>query len=899
MCIRDISNSHKGEKINMNDYRDTITWNKINGDGKCDQELCEFLKVEYEKFRENARLLSGEIATVLPEYTVHDITHIDALWELADTFLPKNYVLSPIECFVLGGAFILHDLGMILAAYPDGQKGIQKHDIWKDTVANLCKQRGLTYDFDKIDAIDRDIVNIATEKTLRLLHSEKSKELATMSWKDSYGKDIYLIDDKKLRDAYGQVIGKIAQSHWLYCEDLPKEFPTSLGALSLFPQTWTVDPLKLACILRIADIMHIDDRRAPSMLKAIRKLNKESKLHWIFQEKLYKPRVENNRVVYTAKTAFSLEEIDAWWLCYDTLKMIDAELKNVDSLLFEHNIEEFGVISVYGIDSIDQIQKCIMVDGWKPVDTSIKVNNVAKLVRTLGGRQLYGDDNWVPFRELIQNAADAIRARRCIDDEPDSYGDICLSWGNEDEKEYIQIEDNGIGMSSKVMVNVLLDFGQSFWGTAEMHNEFPGLEQKSFKSTGKFGIGFFSVFMWGENVKIISNRYDKARDNTMVLEFINGINSRPILRKAKKDEIIKNGGTSIRVYLSNKCIDDILKPGIGSSMSLEEVLAKRCFALDCNLYINNGNKKLIVKANDWLHLEKDVFLKRLLGNTFVSKMLKEKKELYDILLNNIKIIKESDGDIVGRACFWIEDSWWENSSLMGIITVDGFETTGIRSVIGVLKGNTTKASRDVAIPNLSKKAMGKWIENQVKLLIAENISHEEQIYMSAFAYTLSSKITELKMALIKGKYVNYRELVDIVKGDECEKYILVQDAAISVWEHEEKKHIELGDNVIVCGMGMPVILQTRGVLDYMAWPDYESNDFGKLGVSILERQVVKAISEGSNVSYDSILNAMQFSDDDISYSEIIGYSGSESIEMTVDIVNLKRENVSVGEDISE
>ena len=180
------------------------------------------LRIEYEKFRDNARLLAGEIASILPEYTVHDITHIDALWDMTDVFLSRDYFLSPIECFVLGGAFILHDLGMLLAAYPEGRKGIQKQNIWKDTVANLCKQRGLSYNFEELDNIDKDVEKIATEKTLRLLHGQKATELAMISWKDSNEKDMYLIDDKKLRDAYGTIIGKIAQSHWLYCEDLPQ-----------------------------------------------------------------------------------------------------------------------------------------------------------------------------------------------------------------------------------------------------------------------------------------------------------------------------------------------------------------------------------------------------------------------------------------------------------------------------------------------------------------------------------------------------------------------------------------------------------------------------------------------------------------------------------------------------
>lgn len=869
----------------MGDYKDTITWSKIYGNTIDNKEECDFLRVEYMKFRDNARLLAGEIASILPEYTVHDITHIDALWDMTDVFLPRHYFLSPIECFVLGGAFILHDLGMLLAAYPEGRKGIQKQTIWKDTVANLYKQRGVSYNFEELDNIDKDVEKIATEKTLRQLHGQKARELASISWKDSNGKDVYLIDDKNLRDAYGTIIGKIAQSHWLYCKDLSQEFPTVLGALSIFPETWTVDPLKLACILRIADAMHIDDRRAPSMLKAVREINRESELHWMFQEKLYKPRTENNRVVYTSKSAFGLSEIDAWWLCYDTLRMIDTELKNVDSLLLEQRREGFGVIGVYGIDSLEQIQKFIMVDNWKPIDTCIRVNNVAKLVNTLGGVQLYGDNKWVPLRELIQNAADAIRARRCMDEESDDYGDIYLSWGAEDGREFIQIEDNGIGMSPNVMINVLLDFGQSFWSTPQMHNEFPGLEQKSFKSTGKFGIGFFSVFMWGENVKVISNRYDKARDNTMVLEFVNGVNSRPILRKANAEEVIKNGGTRIKIYLSEKSVSELFESNLRSMTDVEETLSKMCFSLDCNLYINNDSKKLLVKANDWSYMGTEEFLSRLLGKKRLEQLAKEKLDMYELLRSNITLIQEEDGTVVGRACLLVDEKWRRRNTIRGMVTIDGFETTELRGIIGVLKGSTEKASRDVAIPILSQTALDRWVVEQTKLIVSSDLTNEGQIEIASFACALSPKTTELKIARWKDTYVNYNQIVEIVRKQKFAQYYLVQDAAVDNWERNEKKKLNMHDNVFVCDMGCPGILQTENVHACMTWPRFSRKRTSKFWCAVVEKQVVDAIAQASNSSFDSVLDAMQFSDDNTEYSAVVG-KADINVEMRVDIVNL-------------
>ena len=537
------------------------------------------------------------------------------------------------------------------------------------------------------------------------------------------------------------------------------------------------------------------------------------------------------------------------------------------------------------------LQTCVTVDGWKPVDTCIKVNNVARLVNTLGGTQLYGDNVLVPLRELIQNAADAIRARRCMDDESDDCGEICLKWGEEDGKEFIAIEDNGLGMSSNVMVNVLLDFGQSFWGTSQMHNEFPGLEQKPFKSTGKFGIGFFSVFMWGENVKVVSNRYDKARESTMVLEFVNGVNSRPILRRANTEEVIKNGGTCVKVYLSKKGIYEIFESNIHSMMNVEEIIAKMCCSLDCNLYINNGKKKLLVKANDWLSMKTDKFLKRLLGQKHVAQLIKEKPAVYKLLCNNMRIIREEDETIVGRACLFIDEWWSGRNSIAGIVTVDGFVTTELRGIMGVLKGDTNKASRDIAIPSLSQKALDRWVEEQAKLIILMDLSNEKQIKIAQFACALSAKTTELKIARWKDTYVNYNQIVEIVRKQKYQQYNLVHDAAVHVWKRNEKKQINLADNVFICAIGFPGILQMKDVYSYMMWPKTREKIQEKMSCAIVEKQIVNAIADGVNSTFDSILEAIQFSDDDIKHNAIVGEADNHDVEMRVDIVNL--DNVKI------
>jgi hypothetical protein len=42
------------------------------------------------QMRDRAKMLAGEIHRDLPDFTVHDITHLDALWEIADLIAPRQ-----------------------------------------------------------------------------------------------------------------------------------------------------------------------------------------------------------------------------------------------------------------------------------------------------------------------------------------------------------------------------------------------------------------------------------------------------------------------------------------------------------------------------------------------------------------------------------------------------------------------------------------------------------------------------------------------------------------------------------------------------------------------------------------------------------------------------------------
>jgi hypothetical protein len=71
----------------------------------------EALANAYRQLRDRAGDLVGEIHAALPHLTVHDLTHADTLWDVASEICGPKYTLNPLEAFVLGACFLLHDAG--------------------------------------------------------------------------------------------------------------------------------------------------------------------------------------------------------------------------------------------------------------------------------------------------------------------------------------------------------------------------------------------------------------------------------------------------------------------------------------------------------------------------------------------------------------------------------------------------------------------------------------------------------------------------------------------------------------------------------------------------------------------------------------------------------------------
>lgn len=288
----------------------------------------ERLRLSYLATRNNATTLLNELSHSTPTFTVHDISHVDALWETAHMLCGSSVALTPAEGFVLGCAFIMHDAAMGAAAHKESIPDALGPSRWHDLLASyIVRETGNWPTEAELSAPDDEIAKACTVHAIRELHAAHAARLVEQSWTTSSGNELFLIEDLQLRESYGPLIGELAASHWWPVGRLHSAFRRVKGSLPWQPADWIVDPLKLACILRLADATQLDSRRAPSFLFALRRPEGNSREHWRFQEHVSRPQLAGDRVTYSAWRPFEAKDADAWWLALDYLRGVDNELK--------------------------------------------------------------------------------------------------------------------------------------------------------------------------------------------------------------------------------------------------------------------------------------------------------------------------------------------------------------------------------------------------------------------------------------------------------------------------------------------------------------------------------------------------------------------------------------------
>jgi hypothetical protein len=538
-----------------------------------DEELLSILH----SVRRVVEALAATTSRSVPTYTDHTVKHMDALWSVADQIITPEEIgeLTPAEAFLIGISFYLHDVGMAYAATEEGLTRLKNSEAFKSVITK----------FEKSERDHPTVVSQAVALAVRQLHADAALELAVAEFPGADGR--FLFEAKSVRDAWGATCGTIASSHHWPIDRLVTRF--GVQGEAPMPGNRKADLLYVSACLRLIDFAHINRERASSLDRAFRfTIGEESLVHWLAQENIDGPSRDGGYLVYRA--AQQIANVDAWWLFYEMLVGLDLEIRNVTRVLDQRPSEykRLSLVGVKGTTSPEDVAKFIPTSGFLPIEVSLRTGSIDKLVELLAGETLYGPNPMAAVRELIQNARDAVMLKAELQsseaDEVAVALPIYLTLRIGPSESVLEIVDHGVGMTKLVMTDYLISIASNYW-SSQFANDFPELAIKGFKNAGKFGIGFLSVFMLGDEVSVESNR---AGGNRYRLT-LRGVGRRGELLHVQSPG---GSGTSIKVKLKSSIVAHLSE--------LQTFVPVYAPTLPHSIVvINNGTRHKF--ENDWLN----------------------------------------------------------------------------------------------------------------------------------------------------------------------------------------------------------------------------------------------------------------------------------------------------------
>jgi hypothetical protein len=833
----------------------------------------ETLRFAFERLRGRATSIASEIvATRQDETTIGDVLHIDDLWITADTIAGPSFPLTPPEAFVLASALLVHDLALALATMHGGTEALKGERTWIETVVRMMVQKlGRAPTEDELGSPPEDIEQDALAETLRMLYSRHAERISLAPYGDARGQEHHLIEPAELRQAYGPTIGRVAHSHFWLAHELGEHFHDTIAPLAGMPVGWTVDAFKLACVLRVTDAARIDFGRAPHFWRAARRPRGARREHWVLQEKLREPYVATNRLIYLADSPFTVDEAPAFWLGMDTLDVVDRELRQVDTLLAETGRPRFSARGVAGVEDPGRLADFLPVEGWTPVDTRVHVTDIPSLVERLGVTRLDESDASMPLRELIQNAASAVRARRMLEEWPIDWGTISVRMGEDEEGHWLEIEDTGTGMPTQVLAGPLADPAQIYWSSLLLRRDPPGLLAKGFRPGGGSGLGPFAVFLWGQRARVTTRSSDRSCKETSVLELFTGSRARPLLRTPSEGEVMSDAGTRVRVWLraAPDAPDGIFyRRGHDRCWTLEELCAWLCPTLDVNLDVEDahGKRTRVVPASDWMTIDGY----ELLGRTW-SPQPEPFERLWPReipeMAQNLRPLLSSSGDMVGRACI--------HPTYAGVVAVGGLRSCSMRGISGVLLGRQGPTRSATAVPVVERAELARWASEQAAILPLLVKDPAEQITCAQIVRALGGGLAGLPIAEGAAGWLN--EQVIAAWENVPDEVLLVRDQGSRGMSWRGR--IKFAPNVLVVRMHLPAILDER---DPTLWPgeDARNAEPWRAVLRTLAGAALEALARAWGVPVDAVVRATGPSRE----SRVIGLVDGKELESFVDVV---------------
>lgn len=199
------------------------------------------------------------------------------------------------------------------------------------------------------------------------------------------------------------------------------------------------------------------------------------------------------------------------------------------------------------------------------------------------------------LRELLSNASDALNRvqfemltnRDVLD--PDA--ELAIRIEVDEEGRTLTVSDTGIGMTREEIVEDLGIIAHS--GVAAFLKQLEEEQRPSVELIGQFGVGFYSVFMVAEQVRVVSRSY---RPDAEAIEWVSDGGNSYRLGPADK----ASRGTRVEVKLKEDAVE------FSGPWRLEQIVRKRSNYVAFPIYVGDGTEPVNRRTALWRQPPREV-----------------------------------------------------------------------------------------------------------------------------------------------------------------------------------------------------------------------------------------------------------------------------------------------------
>lgn len=516
-----------------------------------------------------------------PEYTDHSEDHVEQVLLAAQALIKEEAweLISPDDVAVIALAVLVHDSGMHISedsfirlidannSWPSIREfeDIPWSQLWVDFLGEASRfdtrKLNLLFGEDKpvrkppLDPQEmtrRDRMLIG--EFLRRHHARLAHEIA-LNGVPSVG--TVKFEFHNVPKHIARLAGMVARSHGVSLRSAVEWLPSEQRR-----ETKGAHVPFLMALLRIADYLQVQQERAPKDVLSITALRsplsqREWKTHGAVKD--INNTHDDIEAIYVVAEP---EEVRTYLNLVELFKSVQRELDASWSVLGEvyaihpklKNLGLSGLAIRRLRSNLDKVEEFSSTVPYVAERVSLRTAN-AELTNLLI-EPLYGNKPEIGVRELLQNAVDACRELEdyCKQNphiKPDVTGQkaqvkVELSVDSSGNK-WLEITDQGIGMTVETVKNHFLTVGASFRASDVWKKQHTSIEGESrVLRSGRFGIGALAAFLIGNKVSVTTRHVSQPVNKAVTFSF--GVSDDAIELRYKTAKV----GTSIRIAIEDE-----------------------------------------------------------------------------------------------------------------------------------------------------------------------------------------------------------------------------------------------------------------------------------------------------------------------------------------------------------